>query len=63
MDFKAKIALFNIVFPSFFWFLFPFELSLVLSRNSQLHTACYKRDVFCTLDMQLMNGLKRNHYY
>ena len=37
---------FNILFPSFFLFLFPFELSLVLSRNSQLHTACYKRAVF-----------------
>ena len=36
----------NIVFPSFFLFVCPFELSLMLSRKRQLHTACYKRGVF-----------------
>ena len=33
-------------FSSSFLFSFPFEFSLVLSRNSQLHAACYKRGVF-----------------
>ena len=44
-------------------FPFPFELSLVLSRNSQLHTACYKRSVcFCILNMQFNDRFKSNQY-
>ena len=56
-------AYFNIVFPSFSLLLFPFELLLMLSRNSQLHTACIREVHFCISNMQLTNGLKNIYFF
>ena len=38
-------------------------LSLVLSRNSQLHTACYKRRVFLYLKYLVDEWFKKNYIY
>ena len=38
-------------------------LSLVLCRNSQLHTACYKRGVFLYLKYLVGEWFKKSYYY
>ena len=35
----------------------------MLSRNSQLHTACYKRGVFLYLEYLVDESFKNNYYF